>query len=327
MTQPPAAPEQGPGQGGTPGPTGRRRWWIVGTGALAVVVAAATVAWSLNRSDQEARPTPVAAVASATPTPTPSPSRTPLPAVPERPPAEALAALPLAFHDAVIGGLLDGTQVDARNQWTTATPTTPLVPLYASPDADAAPVATLSSTVSTLNTPTVTAVWGRSAGRDGGMVLVSTPSRNRTPGDGGVATAPSATFAWARAADFVLTGVDRVVRIDNAASTIAIVRRHGGAETSEAARLGTPQDPTPVDTKTYMEANYVDPQVTYTQGHPISLTGAHSATLSGYGGNAALTALHYYPDPTGSSHGCVRISAEMTQALARLPIGTPIEFS
>lgn len=319
MTQPSGAPEQdGP-------PTGARRWWIVGTSALAVVVAAGTVGWSLHRSGQEARPTPVAAVTSAPPTPTPS--RTPLPDVPDRPSDEALAALPLAFHDAVIGGLLDGTQVDARNAWTTATPKVPLVPLYAAPDADADPVATLSSSVSTLDTPTVTAVWDRSPGRDGGMVLVSTPSRNRTPGDGGVATAPSATFAWARAADFTLTGVDRVVRIDDADSTIAIVRRDGSTETSETARLGTPQDPTPVDTKTYMEANYVDPQVTYTQGHPISLTGAHSATLAGYGGNAALTALHYYPDPTGSSHGCVRISAEMTQALARLPIGTPIEFS
>ncbi|WIB27713.1 L,D-transpeptidase [Curtobacterium sp. MCSS17_015] len=273
MTEPSAPPHGNP-----------RRWWIVGAGALAVVVAAGTVAWSL-------------------------------------------AALPLAFHDAVISQLLDGSQVDARNQWTTATPKAPLVPLYAAPDADAAPVATLSSSVSTLNTPTATAVWGRTAGEDGGMVLVSTPSRNRTPGDGGVAEAPSSTFAWARAADFTLASIDREVRIDNATSTIAIVHRDGTTETSETARLGTPEDPTPADTKTYMEANYVDPQVPYTQGHPIALTGAHSSKLAGYGGNAALTALHFYPDPTGSSHGCVRVTAAMTDALATLPIGTPIEFS
>ncbi|PZF08622.1 hypothetical protein DEJ25_15950, partial [Curtobacterium sp. MCPF17_011] len=257
----------------------------------------------------------------------PTPSRTPLPAVPDRPSDEALAALPLAFHDAVIGQLLDGSQVDARNQWTTATPKAPLVPLYAAHDADAAPVASLSSSVSTINTPTATAVWGRSAGEDGGMVLVSTPSRNRTPGDGGVAEAPSSTFAWARAADFTLAGTDREVRVDNATGTIAIVHRDGTVQTSETARLGTPDDPTPADTKTYMEANYVDPQVPYTQGHPIALTGAHSSKLAGFGGNAALTALHFYPDPTGSSHGCVRITAAMTDALAELPIGTPIEFS
>ncbi|WP_369824090.1 L,D-transpeptidase [Frondihabitans sp. PAMC 28766] len=60
---------------------------------------------------------------------------------------------------------------------------------------------------------------------------------------------------------------------------------------------------------------------------PISLTGAHSSLLPGFGGNSALTALHYYPDPTGSSHGCVRVSAAMTRALAKLPVGTPIVFS
>jgi hypothetical protein len=316
MTEPSGPPQGNP-----------RRWWIVGAGALAVVVAAGTVAWSLSDSDRDARPTPAAAVTTTTPTSTPAPTRTPLPAVPERPSDEALGALPLAFHDAVIGQLLDGSQVDARNRWTTATPALPLVPLYAAPDAGAAPIATLSSSVTTLDTRAATAVWGRSPGRDGGMVLVSTPSRNRTPGDGGVAEAPSATFAWARAADFSFAAVDRVVRIDNQASTIAIVRRDGTTETSETARLGTPDDPTPADTKTYMEANYVDPQVPYTQGHPISLTGAHSSKLSGYGGNAALTALHFYPDPTGSSHGCVRITAAMTDALATLPIGTPIEFS
>jgi hypothetical protein len=71
---------------------------------------------------------------------------------------------------------------------------------------------------------------------------------------------------------------------------------------------------------------YVDTRVAYTQGNPIILTGAHSSRIPSYGGNAALTALHYYPDPTGSSHGCVRISAEMTRTLAALPVGTPIRF-
>ena len=312
MTEPERAPQR------------RRRWVVVAAGAAIVLVAGTVLVTHLHGPDREARPSAVAAPRSASPTPTPPPT---LAAVPAAPSAAALAALPLAFHDAVVPQLLDGTQVHAENAWTTAAPKSPLIALFASPDADAAPVASLSSTVTTLNTPTTTAVWGRSSGVDGGMVLVSTPSRNRTPGDGGVATAPSATFAWARAADLTLTPVDRVVRIDNAASTISIVHRDGSVETSEPARLGTPQDPTPAATKTYMEANYVDPQVTYTQGHPIALTGAHSATLSGYGGNAALTALHYYPDPNGSSHGCVRITATMTDALSKLPVGTPIEFS
>ncbi len=159
------------------------------------------------------------------------------------------------------------------------------------------------------------------------MVLVSTPARNRTPGDGGDPTAPSATFAWARAADFTIAATDRMIQVDVAASTVSVVGKDGSVSASEPARLGTPDDPTPTSTATYVEAAYVDARVTYTQGNPIILTGAHSSRIPQYGGNAALTALHYYPDPNGSSHGCVRISAAMTKTLSELPVGTAIWFS
>jgi hypothetical protein len=108
---------------------------------------------------------------------------------------------------------------------------------------------------------------------------------------------------------------------------VEVVAKDGTVSASETARLGTPDDPTPVATATYLEADYVDPHVTYTEGHPIALTGAHSARIPSFGGNSALTALHYYPDASGSSHGCVRVSAAMTAAIATLPVGTPIQFS
>ena len=250
-----------------------------------------------------------------------------LPPVPPAPSDTELAALPLAYHDAVVPQLLDGSRTHPENAWTIATPRAPLVALYADPSPTARPIATLASTVSTIETPAATAVWGRSAGEDGGMLLVSTPARNRTPGDGGDATAPSATFAWARAADFTLTPADRMIRVDVQTSTVSVVDRDGQTAAQEPARLGTPDDPTPTATATYVEAAYVDARVAYTQGNPIILTGAHSSRIPEYGGNAALTALHYYPDPTGSSHGCVRISAEMTKTLAALPVGTAIEFT
>ncbi|MFZ7087574.1 L,D-transpeptidase [Curtobacterium sp. RRHDQ10] len=299
-----------------------RRGQLAAGGAAAVV--AAVGLWiGVGTHVGADRPTPSpTAVARSTPTPTPS-----LAAVPAAPDASALAALPEAYFDGVVPGLLDGSVVTPDNQWEIATPRAPLVALFASPAADATPIATLSATVPTIDRPAATAVWGRSPGLDGGMVLVSTPARNRVPGDGGMAEAPSATFAWARAADFTLTPADRMVRIDVAASTIAIVNEDGSVGATETARLGTPADPTPVSTATYMEANYVDPQVRYTNGHPIALTGAHSSRIASYGGNSALTALHYYPDPTGSSHGCVRVSAAMTDALATLPVGTAIQFS
>ncbi|KIQ07530.1 L,D-transpeptidase [Curtobacterium flaccumfaciens pv. flaccumfaciens] len=304
----------------------RRNTWIATTAGV-VVLAVAAVVVGVSVGSPEPEPASTRA-ARATTTPTPSATRTPtLAAVPAAPSDATLAALPLAFHDAVVPQLLDGSDVEPEDTWQIATPRTSLVALYASPSSRARPVATLSHLVSTINRPAATAVWGRSPGKDGGMLLVSTPSRNRTPGDGGDPDAPSATFAWARAADFTVVRTDRMITVDVAASTVSVVTRSGKVTATEAARLGTPEDPTPADTATYVEAAYVDTRVAYTQGNPIILTGAHSSRIPSYGGNAALTALHYYPDPTGSSHGCVRISAEMTRTLAALPVGTPIRFS
>jgi hypothetical protein len=304
----------------------RRNTWIATTAGV-VVLAVAAVVVIVTVGSPSPEPTR-GARATTTPTPsvTPKPKPT-LAAVPAAPSDATLAALPLAFHDAVVPQLLDGGDVEPEDTWQIATPRTPLVALYASPSSRARPVATLSHLVSTINRPAATAVWGRSPGEDGGMLLVSTPSRNRTPGDGGDPDAPSATFAWARAADFTVMRTDRMIRVDVAAGTVSVVTRKGKVTATEAARLGTPEDPTPTDTATYVEAAYVDTRVAYTQGNPIILTGAHSSRIPSYGGNAALTALHYYPDPTGSSHGCVRISAEMTRTLAALPVGTPIRFS
>ncbi len=302
----------------------RRRTGIAATVVGALLVAAGAVVVVTTRSDAPAvAPTRAAATARPTPTPTAEP----LAAVPAAPTPAELAALPLAFHDAVVPRLLDGSTVTPEDTFRIATPRHDLVALYASPSSRARPVATLSHRVSTIDLPAATAVWGRSPGVDGGMLLVSTPARNRTPGDGGTAEAPSATFAWARAADFTVRPTDRMIRVDVATSEVSVVTRNGSVTASEAARLGTPEDPTPIDTATYVEAAYVDTRVAYTQGNPIILTGAHSSRIPSYGGNAALTALHYYPDPTGSSHGCVRVSAEMTRTLAALPVGTPIRFS
>ncbi|AMM20962.1 hypothetical protein AX769_13495 [Frondihabitans sp. PAMC 28766] len=284
--------------------------------ALAVVILFVAAPW---RSEPIAAPPPAATHATSAPAPTPTPTEQPTP--PQSSQA-ALAAVPLAFFDAAIAALPDPATLHPATAWQVATPRAPLVGLYASPGAASPVIAALGSTVPTINRPTAVAVYGT----EGGMILISTPSRRTVPGSG-APSAPSATFAWARAADFILTPIDRIVEVDNATSTVSIVTREGALVASEKARLGTPTDPTPAATSTYMEANYVDPRVTYTDGNPISLTGAHSSLLPGFGGNSALTALHYYPDPTGSSHGCVRVSAAMTRALAKLPVGTPIVFS
>jgi hypothetical protein len=285
--------------------------------AAALVLAASMSAGAILLKPADA-PRPAAAT-HATPAPRPSATPTTLPA-PPKPTQEQLAAVPLAFYDGLIPGLLDSTTVAPSNQWRVATPIDPLVALYATPEPGAAPIAALGITVPTVRTTTAVAVYGVS----GEMILVSTPARNATPAPG--KPAPSATFAWARAADFTIADISRTVMIDNTSSPISIVSRSGEVSASETARLGTPDDPTPAATWSYIEAIYTDARVAYTRGNPIALTGAHSSTLAGYGGNSALTALHYYPDATGKSHGCVRVSAAMTRALAELPAGTPVTF-
>ena len=244
-----------------------------------------------------------------------------IPLAPPKSTQEQLANVPLAFYDGLIPALLDSTTVSPSNQWQAATPNDPLVALYSTPTTDAAPIAALADTVPTVNTPTAVTVYGVS----GQMILVSTPSRNATPAPG--RPSPSSTFAWARAADFTITNITQTVMVDNANSTISIVSPTGEVSATEIARLGTPNDPTPAATWSYIESIYTDARVTYTHGNPISLTGAHSSTLAGYGGNSALTALHFYPSATGNSHGCVRISATMTRSLAALPVGTPVIFN
>lgn len=285
---------------------------------LAVVVLSAVVvstkAGDRSPTRTEATTSPPASKPTLSPTPTP-------PAAPTKTSQADLAKTPLAFYDALIPSLLDASVIRPVNLWKIAVPRDPLVALYAAPLTDEAPIAALGQTVPTVNTPTAVAVFGES----GQMILVSTPSRKSTPGTE-APTAPSSTFAWARAADFTITPIERSVMVDNQTSTISIVDAAGTVSASETARLGTPNDPTPVLTATYIESIYVD-SARFTQGNPVSLTGAHSATLGSFEGGSALTAIHFYPSPEGKSHGCVRVSAAMTTVLATLPIGTPVIFS
>lgn len=233
---------------------------------------------------------------------------------------EALGELPLAFYDAVIPGLLSADDVKVSVGFETATPLAAKTGLYLEPNVGASPVAWLAST--TVESATALGVFGRY----GDWLLVGTPSRAVLPSVNG-GTAPSSTFAWVRGADFTVSQVDAAVVVDTSLSTITIIGRDGAIRASEPATLGTDGVPTPVGTMTYIQATYRDPTgQQFTEGHPIILTGAHSATLDEYNGNAGLTGIHYSNASSPFSKGCVRVSAAMTEALAALPTGTPVEF-
>ena len=98
-------------------------------------------------------------------------------------------------------------------------------------------------------------------------------------------------------------------------------RRLGTWPVAEGAR-GTP---TPTG-RTFVLASLVPRQPTYT---PLILPlGAHSDTLSTFGGGPGTVGLHGWPDPAvfghAVSHGCVRVPAAALRALSRVPLGSPV---
>jgi len=98
-------------------------------------------------------------------------------------------------------------------------------------------------------------------------------------------------------------------------------RRLGTWRVAEGAR-GTP---TPTG-RTFVLASLVPRQPTYT---PLILPlGAHSDTLSTFGGGPGTVGLHGWPDRTvfghAVSHGCVRVPAAALRALSRVPLGSSV---
>jgi lipoprotein-anchoring transpeptidase ErfK/SrfK len=98
-------------------------------------------------------------------------------------------------------------------------------------------------------------------------------------------------------------------------------RRLGTWRVAEGAR-GTP---TPTG-RTFVLASLVTRQPTYT---PLILPlGAHSDTLSTFGGGPGTVGLHGWPDRTvfghAVSHGCVRVPAAALRALSRVPLGSSV---
>ena len=88
---------------------------------------------------------------------------------------------------------------------------------------------------------------------------------------------------------------------------------------------GAAGTPTPTG-RTFLLASLAPRQPTYS---PLILPlGAHSDTLTTYGGGPGTVALHGWPDAAvfghAASHGCVRIPAAALRALSRVPLGSPV---
>jgi lipoprotein-anchoring transpeptidase ErfK/SrfK len=117
------------------------------------------------------------------------------------------------------------------------------------------------------------------------------------------------------------------VQINLATYRLTVVddgRRLGSWTVADGA-TGTP---TPTG-RTFLLASLAPPQPTYS---PLILPlGAHSDTLSTFGGGPGTVALHGWPDAAvfghGVSHGCVRVPPAALRALSQIPLGSPVTIT
>jgi lipoprotein-anchoring transpeptidase ErfK/SrfK len=89
--------------------------------------------------------------------------------------------------------------------------------------------------------------------------------------------------------------------------------------------VGAAGTPTPTG-RTFVLASLAPVHPTYS---PLILPlGAHSDTLSTYGGGPGTVGLHGWPDPAvfghAVSHGCVRLPGAALRILSRIPLGSPV---
>jgi lipoprotein-anchoring transpeptidase ErfK/SrfK len=186
--------------------------------------------------------------------------------------------------------------------------------VYATPDANAQPMTTLSAQTEYLLPRTVLAFdqyqdW----------LHVYLPTR---PNDG---------TAWVKSADVMVSkALDDQIKISLADHKLTLL--HNGSLVFEApAAIGTDENPTPTGTFYYTDPLDLsaDPGTAYGV-FAIGLSG-HSNTLSEFAGGDGQIAIHGTNDPgtigQNVSHGCVRVYNDVILKLAKLPLGTPVIIS
>ncbi len=185
------------------------------------------------------------------------------------------------------------------------------IAVYATPDAAAQPVSTLSAQTQYTLPRTLLAF-----DQYQGWLHVYLPTR------------PNDSTGWVKASD-VTVSAPLVWQIKVSLAEHQVTLLHNGAVVFTApAAIGTPDDPTPTGTFYYTDPIDLATQPDSAYGvFAIGLSG-HSNALSEFEGGDAQIAIHGTDDP-GSigddvSHGCVRVDNDVILKLAQLPLGTPV---
>jgi lipoprotein-anchoring transpeptidase ErfK/SrfK len=186
------------------------------------------------------------------------------------------------------------------------------IPVYAAPDANAAPINTLSVRTEYLLPRTLlafntTADWAQ----------VYLPTR------------PNSSTGWVKTSDVKVSPqpLEWAVKVDLADFKVTVL--HNGVVDFETdAAIGSPQYPTP--TGTFYITDPLDLQKQPGTGYgafALGLSG-HSDVLTEFGGGDGQIALHGTDNPgdvgQAISHGCVRLKNPDILRLSTLPLGTPV---
>ena len=183
--------------------------------------------------------------------------------------------------------------------------------MYATPDAAAQPVSTLTPQTEYTLPRTVLAFdqyqdW----------LHVYLPTR------------PNDATGWIKASDVAMSQpLDYQIKVSLADHKLTLL--HNGVVEFEApAAIGTDENPTPTGTFFYTDPLDLATQPGTAYGvFAIGLSG-HSNTLSEFAGGDGQIAIHGTNDPStigeSVSHGCVRVNNDVILKLAPLPLGTPV---
>jgi len=218
-------------------------------------------------------------------------------------------ATPTTTLPTVSGPPVDATFTAAA--YRTATTKGTDVPVYASPDANAAPVTTLPELTEYL-LPRSFLVFDQYAD----WLHVYLPTR------------PNSSTAWVKTSDVrVGAPLTYQIRVSLADRTLTLLH-NGKVEFTEPAAIGTDENPTPTGVFYYTDPLDLANQPGSAYGvFAIGLSG-HSNTLSEFAGGDGQIAIHGTNDPgtigTPVSHGCVRVDNDVILELAKLPLGTPV---
>jgi hypothetical protein len=236
----------------------------------------------------------------------------PEPVVPAPAPVD-LASLPVADPWAVLPDAVPDPDPGAMPSGELVTPLSAAgIPLYDAPRGRAFAVLPLVQYRGETSYPVVA--------QRGSWYQVLLTVRRGLPSEVGPDGVNDAT-GWVAASDVRVSTTD--YRITATLSTGEVELRRGGeVVASTPAGIGAPSSPTPV-TRTFVMSIYANPEATYSR---VFVTfGAHSPTLDAFLGGPAPIAIHAYPSHDGAiSNGCLRIPADMLDAFAAVPLGTPV---